>query len=178
MKRNIIIMGISALALAVAVPLAFAGGPGRRGGGDWGGKGERGARIAERLGLNEAQAAELEALREDLQTDVKDIKAQIETRRTAVKDLWKVPTPDKAKILAAHREIGALEQQIAELHVDFMFAVKGKLTPEQFTKFVDLRGQHGERGRGWHKGHGRGFGPRDGSGPGRGPAVEGDGAVH
>ncbi|MCC6624867.1 MAG: Spy/CpxP family protein refolding chaperone [Deltaproteobacteria bacterium] len=168
-QRSIIIIGISALALAVAVPLAFAGGPGRRGGGGWGDGFERGARIAEKLGLNEAQKAELKVLREDLQTDVQDIREQIRAKHVAMKDLWKAATPDRAKILAAHKELGALEQQIAELRVDFMFAVKGKLTPEQFTKFMELRGHGGGKGmRGWHKGGRGGFGPRDGSGPGGG----------
>jgi len=168
-KRPLIILGISALAMAIAVPLAFAGGPGRRGGDGWGRGGERGARIAEKLGLTDAQAAELKALREDLQTDVGDIKVQIDAKRAQIQELWKAPATDRAKILAAHKEIGALEQQIAELHVDHVFAVKGKLTPEQFTKFLELRKGHfgtgGGKG-GWHKG-GRGFG--DGTGPGFGP---------
>jgi hypothetical protein len=76
-KTTLITLGASALALLLIVPLAFAG-PGRRGG--WGDGpgfgGKRGERIAELLGLDARQKAELDALREDMRTDVADIRCR------------------------------------------------------------------------------------------------------
>ena len=69
-----------------------------------------------------------------------------------------------ATILALTSEINALQAQKAADRVEFMFAAKGLLTPEQFTKFTELRGKRGGPGmRGGKGGFGeRGFHKRGG----------------
>lgn len=159
-RRPLVILGVVALAMAVAVPLAFAHGPRGGGGEGRGGKG-RGDFIKKELGLNDKQVEALKLLREDLHTDVGDLRDQVDAKRTALNELWKAPAPDRNKIVAATAEIGKLEAQIDTLRIDHMFAVKGELTPEQFAKFVELGpkhgkkwGRHGKGGKGgrWHKG--------------------------
>lgn len=174
-------LAFAALTLAIAVPVAFSRGPGPGNGpgpGD-GPRGDRHAYVIKQLGLTPEQTAALEALRQDHRDDVDSLHEQIQAKREAMKALWLTPNPDRAQILAAEREIGALRQQIAESRVDFLFAVKGVLTPEQFGKFIELRKDgrgFGHHERGWRRGDGecRGGGDCPFGGPRRGPPVDAD----
>lgn len=163
-------LGLAALALIVAVPVAFSRGPGP-GDGD-GPRGDRHAFMIKQLGLDAKQTAALQALRSDHRDDVDSIHEQIRAKREAIKTLWLAPNPEKNQILAAEREINALHGQLAESRVDFIFAAKGVLTPAQFSKFIELRGERGfgKHGRGRHQ-RGEGRGECDGGGP-HGPAAD------
>jgi len=147
-------LGATALIVALAVPVAFSGGP--RGGPDGDGpRGDRIGRLAEKLGLDAKQTAQLKALKETHQTEADSIREQIDAKREATKALWLAPNPNKAQILASVREVQALEGQLAESRVDFMFAARGVLNPSQFAKFVEMRRHHGKKG--WGRGEGRGM---------------------
>lgn len=180
-----ITLAFAALTLAIAVPVAFSRGPGPGNGpgkGD-GPRGDRHAFVMQQLGLNTQQTAALEALRNDHRDDVASLHEQIQAKREAMKALWLVPSPDRNQILAAEREISALRMQLAESRVDFLFGVKGALSPEQFAKFIELRkergfGHHGfgRHGRGGGKGGGecRGDAECPFGGPRRGPPIDVD----
>lgn len=184
MKRlNLYIsLALAALALALAVPVAFSRGPGPGNGpgpgyGD-GPRGDRHAHVMKQLGLSPEQTTALDALRQDHRDDVASLHEQIQAKREAMKALWLAPNPDRAQILAAEREIGALRLQIAESRVDFLFNVRGVLSPEQFAKFIELRkdGRGFGHHRGWRQGAGecRGGGECPFGGPRQGPPVEVD----
>lgn len=167
-KRSLFLsLGAAALVLAVAVPAAFSHGPGPRGGPDGDGpRGDRMGRLVEKLGLDATQQAKLEKLKTAHQDDAEALRDQIQSIREESKALWLAPNPDKQKILAAERQVQAIEGKLAESRIEFMFAARGVLTPEQFTKFVEMRGKHGGHGRGHH---GKGGWDKGGKGPGAAP---------
>lgn len=162
-RRNLFLaLGAAALVVAIAVPAAFSRGPGP----DGQGRGDRMGRMAEKLGLDAKQTTQLKALKDAHQDDAQALREQIQAVREAQKQLWLAPSPDKAKILANEREVLALEGQLAEARVDFMFKARAVLTPAQFTKFIEMRKHHGGRGKhgkgGWGRHHGgRGGAPDD-----------------
>ena len=84
-KKNLFVsLGVAALALAIAVPAALSHGPkGDREG--W--KDRRGEHLAEKLGLDDKQKANLEQLRVDHLDDVKSIREQIGQKREAIRAL-------------------------------------------------------------------------------------------
>lgn len=163
MSRRTVFMslGLTALAAAILVPVAaLSHGPGPKGpDGDGEGRGfGRGARMAEKLGLDDAQKKKVEAIFEDRRDDAQSFHEQIKAKRDQVKQLWLAKTPNRQAIIAAEAEVAALHGQLAAERVDTIFAVKAVLTPEQFTKFIELEGKHGKGFRGKHGKHGRGDG--------------------
>ncbi|PKN55051.1 MAG: hypothetical protein CVU56_23285 [Deltaproteobacteria bacterium HGW-Deltaproteobacteria-14] len=164
-RRSIITSGIVALvALALAAPAAFSRGPEGPNGGFGQGRGERGARFTKALDLSPEQVTAFKALREEQQADAQATRQELKTKRQAIRAQWQSGSPDRATILALTAEINALQAQKAADRVDFMFAAKGLLTPEQFTKFTALQGKRGGPGMRGGKGGGgeRGFHARGG----------------
>lgn len=156
-RRNLFLsLGVAAIALVVAVPVAFSRGPGP------GDHGDRMGRLAEKLGLDAKQTTQFKVLKDAQRDDAQSLREQVRAVRDAQKQLWLAPSPDRAKILAGEREALALEGQLAESRIDFMFKVRTVLTPAQFQKFIEMRkdGHFGKDGkRGWGKRHGRRGGP-------------------
>ncbi|TNF25696.1 MAG: periplasmic heavy metal sensor [Deltaproteobacteria bacterium] len=168
MKRSLTLSGVALLVLALAVPAAFARGP-RGGFGQ--GPGERGARMAENLGLNDQQVETMKKLRELHQTEMQAVRDQLRAKHEALAKLWQADAPDRAAIVAATKELSGLQAQLELKRVDHLFAVKSVLSAEQFKKFMESGpGMRGPRGmRGHHGRHGmRGMGPGMGMGPGNG----------
>jgi len=79
-------------------------------------------------------------------------------------------------VKAAHREVHALQGQLAEQRVEFGFALKRVLTPAQFEKVANKLMKGGGFGKGHHfKGKGgRGWGGRGDFGGRGGPPDAGD----
>lgn len=167
-RRSIITSGITSgivalIALALAAPAAFSRGPDGPNGGFGQGRGERGAHFMKALDLSPEQMTALNALREERQADAQATRQELKTHRQAIQAQWQSGTPDRATILALTSEMSALKAQKAADRVDFLFAAKGILTPEQFTKFTALQGKRGGPGmRGGRGGGERGFHARGG----------------
>jgi len=163
-RRNVFVsLGVAALAAMVLVPMAaLSHGPGP-GGPDGEGRGrgfDRGARMAEKLGLDDAQKKKVEAIFEEHRDEASSLREQVEAKREQVKQLWLAKAPNRQAILAVEAEVNALHGQLAAERVDFMFKVKGVLTAEQFGKFVELQAKHGKGFRGMHGKRGEGRGQR------------------
>jgi len=184
LSRSLLVSGVAVLGLAVALPSAFARGPGFGPGG-----GQRGARMAETLGLDEAQVTALQTLRDKHQAEMKPLREQAQQKREALAALWKAPKLDRAKLIAVTQELSATRTALELKRIDHLLSLNGVLTPEQFQKFVANQGPRGERGMRGHRGGGKrghrggmrgGFGgggeggPGFGMGPG-GPACDGMG---
>lgn len=115
------------------------------------------------LGLTAEQTAKIGDLREAHLKDIKPLRDKMFSKRGELKLLWLQKTPDREKITAVQKEIGSLRDQMQDKMTSHRLAMLNILTPEQRTKFQALAAE-----KGFGSG-GRGFGPRDGSGPGGGP---------
>lgn len=177
-KKFLISAGVGLVALLVVVPLALAGGP--RGGGGGEGRGERGPRwekMAERLGLDEKQKVTVKALFEQHRDEAESLREQLEVAREKVKAAWLDKNATEASVKAAHKEVHALQGQLAEQRVEFGFKLKRVLTPAQFEKVANKLMKGGGFGKGHHfkgKGKGGGWGGRGDFGGRGGPPVTPD----
>lgn len=166
-KKFLISAGVGLVALLVVVPLALAGGP--RGGEGRGERGPRWEKMAERLGLDEKQKVTVKGLFEQHRDEAESLREQLQVAREKVKAAWLDKNATEASVKAAHKEVHALQGQLAEQRVEFGFKLKKVLTPAQFEKVANKLMKGGGFGKGRHfKGHGgwggRGGGDCDGGG--------------
>jgi Spy/CpxP family protein refolding chaperone len=107
------------------------------------------------LGLTAEQQQQVAALRSAMLEQTSDTRAQLEAKRSEMRALWTVDSPDRDAIVAKHAEMSELREALRIAHVDFKLAVYGLLTAEQRSKLAALPGP----GCGWGcRGHGRGMG--------------------
>lgn len=161
------LQNVMLLVVMIVVGSLFAQGP-RNGQGPQGGKG-KGARMAQELGLSEQQQADLKALREKHRAERKDTRGEVKALRKQIAEELKKSSPSKSKIKTLADKIGAIHSANAIRMADHMLEVKKILTPEQFSKMLDLKEQKGNNGP-KHKGKGRGPGGKKQHGHQRGGA--------
>jgi len=128
------------------------------------------------LDLTAAQKKKVEELRADYDRRISDLQSRLDILRSDMAELWSAERPDRKAILAKHREMDVVREQMREEGVDFRLAVMDLLTTDQLGKFRAFSGARGPgqgrglgpcgRGMGWGHG-GQGWG-RGGQGWGRG----------
>jgi len=133
-KTVVVIVGLLFVAAAVSMP-AFASNWGKGPGCDEGrGLGPGGIgdfRGAAGLNLTPEQTAKLSEIRKEQEKDLTSIREQMLAKRNALKRLWLEPTPDREKIAAAQKDLGALrDQMIDKVTVHRLESLK-VLTPAQ-----------------------------------------------
>jgi Spy/CpxP family protein refolding chaperone len=143
-KHKLIPAGLAFLALLLAAP-AFSRPPSD---GPRGDRQPRIERLVNALNLDAAQTTKLKALHEDHRDAVSSLREQMKSRRAAMKALWLAPNLDRGKIVAAHQELDALEGQIGQARLDFMFGARAILRPDQFQRFLELKERRGRHHRG------------------------------
>jgi Spy/CpxP family protein refolding chaperone len=91
-----------------------------------------------KLGLSEAQAQQMKALRDSLKVDIQPLRTQLNTRREAFYQLMMAPEPDRAAIERLQNEMDSLQVEIKRRVVEDMLAQKRILTPEQQREFFSM----------------------------------------
>jgi Spy/CpxP family protein refolding chaperone len=105
-------------------------------------------RLQERVGLTDQQVAEirstLEAQREAMRQDARELRAA----RLRMRQLLTAPTADPAAVQGVTDEVKALQARMLDRRVQNQLAIRAKLTPEQFGKWMELREGMAKRGHG------------------------------
>ncbi len=109
-------------------------------------------RMKEKVGLSDQQAEEirvaLKAMRDDARPDLQALcEARLELRR-----LLDDQTSDPAAVKAAGERIKVLQGKLMDRRLDGYVALRGKLTPEQWAKWVEFRKERAGRWRGRMRG--------------------------
>ncbi len=87
------------------------------------------------LELTKEQTAKLAELKNAHTKAMMPLREQMFAKRNVLKALWLEANPDQEKILAAHKEINALRDQIQEKNTTFRLESLKVLTPEQQAIF-------------------------------------------
>jgi Spy/CpxP family protein refolding chaperone len=127
-----------------------------------GGKGkDRGDKIAQELGLNTDQKAQLKALHEEMKNSRKDHMEKMKALREKSRDELLKAAPKQATLYEYAKEMGTLHTAMAQKEADHLLKVKAILTPDQFKKLLSKDFRHEpEEGMGGPQGHGpHGDGP-------------------
>lgn len=122
-------------------------------------RGDRGAKMCERLECTAAQKAQLTQIREAH-------KPAMKAEREAIRDLkqqlvaeYQKDRFDAAKVAALREQIDARKAAAKRDREAMKAKVEAILTPAQRAKLAELKAQHrGPKGKGHHRGPGRGHG--------------------
>jgi Spy/CpxP family protein refolding chaperone len=155
MKKTMVAFGLVGV-LALTAATAFAWGPGMgRGIGSGVGPGMAGAN------LSAEQVAQIQKIQSDRYAELAPVRTELVTKRTELRNLFREPVLDQAKIAAKQKEITALQAQMQEKALATRTAVAETLTPEQRAQMPAYGpGMGGGRGMGMGHGARMGFGPR------------------
>lgn len=157
MKTTLVAIGLVGI-MALTAATAFAWGPGMgRGFGSGVGPGMAG------VNLSAEQVAKIQKIQADRYTEMAPVRDEMFTKRTELRNLFREPNLDQAKIAAKQKEITALQAQMQEKALATRTAVAETLTPEQRAQMPAFG-----------PGMGPGFGPGQGRGMGmmgRGPGM-------
>jgi Spy/CpxP family protein refolding chaperone len=113
--------------------------------GPWSQIGHNGQRIREiynQLGLTDAQKNSLEANKQQHRANMERLRQSIKTNRGLLREEIMKPQLDMAKIKELQRTTIYLLAQMEDSKLNSILAVRSILTPEQFTKFINLVHQH------------------------------------
>jgi hypothetical protein len=94
--------------------------------------------------------------------------------------LVKNDQPNEGRILAQIDKVAQARAELEKANARFLLAIRGKLTPEQWTQVQAFRDRRGQQGRGWGPdGQGQGGPGREGWKPGgEGPGAQGPGGQY
>lgn len=172
MRKNerFIVYSILALLLAAIPAWLLAAPPGPHGPGGPGGPFGHGfhERMADKLGLSEAQREDIRGVFEAYRPQTEQLVADLRDAHQALREQMHAETFDESAIRAASAEMGTIHTELAVLRARMHDEVRQFLTPEQLEEARELRelfggfgGPHHGHGR-WGRGPGAGFGPPEG----------------
>ncbi|ANM30709.1 hypothetical protein ABI59_15685 [Acidobacteria bacterium Mor1] len=146
LKRSALLLGVLLLSGGIAV-LAFGPGMGR---GDRHGKGPGGGllgpRMAQELGLSEAQQDEIRGLVETrMEAGLGDQLRQLRQARREIRGLMGNPATTEDQVLAAVQAVGTLEQEVLVERFRLRRDVQALLTPEQQARAQEIHQQREQK---------------------------------
>jgi Spy/CpxP family protein refolding chaperone len=124
---------------------------------------------ADELGLTDEQMESMREVRYNFQKAQIGLRAELKTSRLELRHLMMEEKPSQGEISKLVDRIADTQKRLLKQRVDKKLAMKEILTPEQFKKFIKMRGEHRKRKMGEgrdsrpHRSHG--FRPH-GEGPG------------
>lgn len=110
-------------------------------------------RIKEKLGLSDQQAEQIRTVLQSRRDEARaDVQALCEAR-VELRQLLQQQNSDSAALKAAADRVKSLQGKFLDRRLDTVIALRSQLTPDQWTKWIELRRGMGHR---W-MGRGRGF---------------------
>jgi len=166
MRKTVVAIGlVSAMALTAATAFAWGPGGGRGMGMGYGpGQGYGYGPGAAVNTLSPEQAAKIQKIQSDRYAEMATVRNEMFTKRTELRNLFRAPVLDQAKIAAKQKEIATLQAQLQEKGLATRTAAAEVLTPEQRAQ-LPAYGPGMGSGSGQGRGMGMGYGPRMGFGP-------------
>jgi Spy/CpxP family protein refolding chaperone len=107
-----------------------------------------------KLGLSEAQLAQLKTIRSDARARTKTYRQQLRPLRQKMRALLQAEVINEAQVVALHQKVRSLRQILAQERLNSRLAVMRVLNKDQRAKLFELRSKR--KGRGMHKRHRRG----------------------
>lgn len=125
-------------------------------------RGERGRwwnnpNIVEKLKLTDDQRKAMDEIYQQHREKLVDLRGTVEKAEIAMEPLVRADQPNEAAVLAQIDKVAQARAELEKANARFLFALRAKLTPEQWKQVQDFRKNHGGM-RGQWGGH-RGSGP-------------------
>ena len=107
-----------------------------------------GARMAERLGLDDQQIEQIKAIRSEARDQKKQLSENLKANRQALREAASFDQYDAQMVAQLSQEQGLLHAQRVELAAQVRYQTMAVLTPEQRETLASLRHERGKRGHG------------------------------
>jgi len=137
-KFKKVLFGFFGLYVLAALPLAHAENPGPDGSSQKWHSGQRIQQIYSQLNLTDDQKKQLEVNKQQHRAIMVSIRQEMKTDKEALQQELMKTQLDMPKINAIHHQIKSLQSQMEDNRLSSIVAVRAILTPEQFSKFVNL----------------------------------------
>lgn len=111
----------------------------------WGG-GREMERLFQQLELSDEQSQQIEAIRNESETESEALRQQIQTNAREMRSLL-ASDVDTEQLQQQHQQLQDLRQQLGDRRFATMLEVRKVLTPEQRTEWAELTMQHRGRNR-------------------------------
>jgi len=106
--------------------------------------GQRMQEIFSQLNLTEDQKKQLEANKKEHRAKMENAHQEMKIDKEALKNELMKPYLDMPRVKALHKQIKTLLSQMEDCKLNSILAVRGILSPEQFSKFVVLMQKHSQ----------------------------------
>jgi periplasmic protein CpxP/Spy len=175
MKVRLARLGM-ALAVTFAATAAGAQGPGGPGGSGFGmhrppmeramrshnefGRWWNNPKIIERLKLTDEQRKAMDDIFQKHREKLVDLRGNLEKAEIEMEPLVKADQPNESTVMSQIDKVAQARAELEKANARFLFALRAKLSPEQWKQVQDFRQSHDGMRREWH---------RDGRGPGGSP---------
>ena len=118
-------------------------------------------KMIERLKLTEEQRKAMDDIFQQHREKLVDLRANLEKAEIAMEPLVKADQPNESAVMSQIDKVAQSRAELEKANARFLFALRAKLTPEQWKQVQDFRHNHDGMRREWRRdGRGRG-GPGD-----------------
>jgi len=98
--------------------------------------------IYNQLNLTEDQKKQLDVIKQQHRSTMENVRQRIKINKEALQEELMRAQLDRLKINEIHNQIKILQSQMEDERLGSILLVRGVLTAEQFTKFVNLMHKH------------------------------------
>lgn len=167
------------LGIALAVTLAAAGagaqgpGPGGPGFGDhrppmeramrmhgeFGGRWWNNPKVVDKLKLTDDQRKAMDDIYQQHREKLVDLHAAVDKAELQMEPLVRADQPNESAVLAQIDKVAQARAELEKANARFLFALRAKLTPDQWKQVQEFRQNHEGMRREWRGRPGRGAGP-------------------
>ena len=141
-KFKKVLFGVIGLFVFTVLPLAHAENPGPDGSSPKLHSGHWIQEIYSQLNLTDDQTKKLEANKQQHRARMEGARREMRVEKRALQEELMKPQLDMLKINGLHYQIKALLSQMEDIKLSSILTVRAILTPEQFSRFVNLMHQH------------------------------------
>jgi len=127
-------------------------------------------KITERLKLTDDQRKAMDDIFQKHREKLIDLRANLEKAEVEMEPLVKADQPNESAVMSQIDKVAQARAELEKANARFLFALRAKLTPEQWKQVQEFRQNRGEMRHDWrHDGRGRGEGPGNGDDKGAPP---------
>ena len=114
-------------------------------------------KMIERLKLTQDQRRALDDILQQLREKLGDLRANLEKAEIAMEPLVKADQPNESAVMSQIDKVAQSRAELEKANARFLFALRAKLTPEQWKQVQEFRQNHVGMRREWRRdGRGRG----------------------
>ena len=127
-------------------------------------------KIIEKLKLTDDQRKAMDDIFQKHREKLIDLRANLEKAEVEMEPLVKADQPNESAVMSQIDKVAQARAELEKANARFLFALRAKLTPEQWKQVQEFRQNRGEMRHDWrHDGRGRGEGPGNGDDKGAPP---------